>query len=493
MENYSGDLLLSPNTSATSNGYLIKLDHDFGCGYETSDTALLTVYPVALTPQNIILCDDSLFVEGAWQTSSGTYYDTLQSVQGCDSILQTNLTIGTSFFDGTGTVQICQGDSILIYGNYVSSAGDYYDSLLTINGCDSVYMTNVTVNPNYSMTNSYSLCPGDSIFAQGAWQQTTDIYYDSLLSVNGCDSVIISDVIMNAISVHSIDTGYCAGASVTVNGTTYSTPGAFDQYFTNSVGCDSILTVNVTEWSLPNADIGSDTLFVCDGQELVFGIDETGIASYSISNFSSTVFDDTLFFTYDMFNPVTSVVSQVTGGNGCTNSDQVTLIENEILNMSANFPTVNDPSVDFSIANMPGNVDFWYWSFGDGDTLSGNTNPTHVYTANGTYEACLIAENACGVDSSCFTITISTVGIEVLTSQALKIYPNPGNGVFNVINADGELSTELINSLGKVVKRITIPTGKSQFSLTGMPSGIYLLRFTSNSTVYQEPVYLINQ
>lgn len=37
---------------------------------------------------------DSAFLEGAWQTVAGTYYDTLVAVNGCDSIIETDLTIG---------------------------------------------------------------------------------------------------------------------------------------------------------------------------------------------------------------------------------------------------------------------------------------------------------------------------------------------------------------------------------------------------------------
>ena len=42
---------------------------------------------------------------------------------------------------------ICQEDSILLYGVYQNTAGVYYDSLQTINGCDSVLSTTLTVNP----------------------------------------------------------------------------------------------------------------------------------------------------------------------------------------------------------------------------------------------------------------------------------------------------------------------------------------------------------
>lgn len=44
----------------------------------------------------LFLCEgDSVFLEGAYQTIAGTYYDTTLSYQGCDSVIVTNLTVSS--------------------------------------------------------------------------------------------------------------------------------------------------------------------------------------------------------------------------------------------------------------------------------------------------------------------------------------------------------------------------------------------------------------
>ena len=62
---------------------------------------------------------------------------------------------------------ICQGDSILIYGTYQNTSGTYYDSLQTINGCDSILSTTLTVNPlpNVTITsfNPDTICSNGSV------------------------------------------------------------------------------------------------------------------------------------------------------------------------------------------------------------------------------------------------------------------------------------------------------------------------------------------
>lgn len=57
---------------------------------------------------------------------------------------------------------ICQGDSLLIFGTYQNTTGIYYDSLQTVNGCDSILSITLTVNSlpsvNLASFNPDTLC-----------------------------------------------------------------------------------------------------------------------------------------------------------------------------------------------------------------------------------------------------------------------------------------------------------------------------------------------
>jgi Zn-dependent metalloprotease len=59
-----------------------------------------------------------------------------------------------------------------------------------------------------------------------------------------------------------------------------------------------------------------------------------------------------------------------------------------------------------SFTNTTGNVDNYYWDFGDNDT-STVQNPTHTYTQSGTYTVKLVADGACGSDSTTVQVTIT--------------------------------------------------------------------------------------
>lgn len=284
------------------------------------------------------------------------------------------------------------------------------------------------------------------------------------------------------------------GATVTWNNNqsnlaiqTVTPPTTTTYIATVSNGCLKKDSITIYVKQSPNANIGPDTLFVCDQQALAFGIDTTGqnISSYYVANFSNTVNNDSLFFIYDMYNPISAIYSEVVGMNGCISKDRVLLEDNEIKNMSLAYPSLNDPSMSFSIANMPSNVDFWYWDFGDGDTLSGNANPVHEYDENGTYEACLIAVNECGADTSCITFGIynaSGVGVKKQSFLSeVKAYPNPSEGEYIIEGLNEATLVVVSNSLGQIISKEEVTTNTSKIDLRNHAKGVYLLQLSTSN------------
>ena len=77
---------------------------------------------------------------GSYQFISGTYYDTLISSAGCDSVLQTNLTIDPLNYN-VELLTICNLDSTYLQGQYQTLPGSYYDTLVSSKGCNSIVET----------------------------------------------------------------------------------------------------------------------------------------------------------------------------------------------------------------------------------------------------------------------------------------------------------------------------------------------------------------
>jgi gliding motility-associated-like protein len=93
---------------------------------------------------------ESYFAGGAYQTQDGSYYDTLQTSIGCDSVLRTDLTF-VSEFRQTITPDICSYETFAIGGSVYNVSGTYIDTLTSAGGCDSIVTTDLLVYPDIGM------------------------------------------------------------------------------------------------------------------------------------------------------------------------------------------------------------------------------------------------------------------------------------------------------------------------------------------------------
>ncbi len=193
--------------------------------------------------QNITICQgDSIVVGSSVYATAGTFIDTLTNTLGCDSIVTTVLTVNPVPVNTT-TATICQGDSILLGGAYQTTAGTYQDTIPNgaANGCDSIIVTTLTVNPVPVNTTTASICQGDSILLGGVYQTTAGTYQDTIPygSANGCDSIIVTTLTINPAPVVSIsgDTAVCAGKQITL------TAGGAITYQWNTGETTAVITV----------------------------------------------------------------------------------------------------------------------------------------------------------------------------------------------------------------------------------------------------------
>ncbi len=118
----------------------------FTCSVTDSNSPTRTVtYSVTIpalalitSSQNLTLCAGQNVTVGTnTYTASGTYTDTLTSFKGCDSIVTSTINV-LPLISGTQNISICKGDSILLAGTYENTPGVYTDTLLSHQGCDSI-------------------------------------------------------------------------------------------------------------------------------------------------------------------------------------------------------------------------------------------------------------------------------------------------------------------------------------------------------------------
>ncbi len=184
---------------------------------------LIIMNPVSTTLNQISICNgDSIMIFGQYRKNSGTYYDTLQTVHSCDSVLIQNLIVGNAIVNNMPAINICLGDSALIFGVYRLISGVFSDTLNSTQGCDSISM----VQLNVQIIDTAIFINSDSLIAmQGAdtyqWYNcstnqmisgATNYYYKTntsgtykvKITMNNCES-FSSCYLLNTTSINKIE------------------------------------------------------------------------------------------------------------------------------------------------------------------------------------------------------------------------------------------------------------------------------------------------
>lgn len=198
------------------------------------------------------------------------------------------------------TQSICPGDSVQIFGQWVSQPGTYSDTLVTAIGCDSVLEQSVQFNtPVVNTLSSVSICQGDSVQIFGTWVTSAITLYDSLATPDGCDSVVAQQILVNAtINNTAATAGICAGDSIFYLDAWRTDTGAVVYNGTTALGCDSIITGRVAY--LPTVDTGS--IWVAPYLDVSFYVGLDTAATYYWFNCNTGAFVDTTMGA-DTLNP----------------------------------------------------------------------------------------------------------------------------------------------------------------------------------------------
>lgn len=86
---------------------------------------------------------------------------------------------------------ICMGDSVYLQGAFRKTSGTFVDTSYTKSGCALLAITELTVHPTSSKTIKSKINEGDSIYLAGAYRNKTGVYLDKLVSNHGCDSITL--------------------------------------------------------------------------------------------------------------------------------------------------------------------------------------------------------------------------------------------------------------------------------------------------------------
>jgi len=234
----------------------------------------LTVFPELTRELNISICLGSSYPVGdSTYTEDGTYIDTLSSVvTGCDSIVTLNLTV-TDFYEINLVEEICEGETYTVGTTDYGTTGLYSDMFVSSDGCDSIVNLDLTVIPFPRVTIDSTICDGDSVLVNDIAYTTTGTFVDTMTSlVSGCDSIVTLNLTVNEVFETFLTEEICDGEEYMVGSSTYTTTGTYQDVLRSSNGCDSTVNLDLTVHPILMTGL-VDTL--CFGDSFTVGINST--------------------------------------------------------------------------------------------------------------------------------------------------------------------------------------------------------------------------
>jgi gliding motility-associated-like protein len=308
----------------------------------TTDQINVTIYPQFNQSVSQTLCNGGPYLfNGQSLTQSGTYYDTLNSIHSCDSIITLNLTIGTAQANAGPDISICSDEvgnlGVIPTAGYnyswspglnlsnnntanptvsaVNTSGVPIVQTYTLtsssasnpNFCQATDQVQVTIFPKFITNITDTLCDGGPYNFNGQSITQTGIFVDTLTSIHSCDSIVNLNIVISTEPVFTlIDTTICIGNSLTLTpqgvGGTYSyswtpqmavptsagsmtwNPSASNEFFllaSNNYGCTHLDSLDLTLNPLPNLGLVASAQALCPNESLT--LTASGAAMYSWS------------------------------------------------------------------------------------------------------------------------------------------------------------------------------------------------------------------
>jgi gliding motility-associated-like protein len=404
----------------------------------TTDQVNVTVYPQFTTNLNVSICDgDTYFFNGQNISTAGTFQSSLQSVNGCDSLVNLTVSVNpvsTSIID----TSICQGNVFTFGVQNLTNSGQYFFTFQNQNGCDSLVTLNLTILPIPTVSCA-TICAGDSavLVPSGAevysWSPslgtinpqgilvttltTSTTFFLTGTDLSNCSNTLSIPVVVNPLPQIQLLTDqfqYCVGEVVQLNasgGLTY-----LWNEFLGSTDNQSFVIQNSSYYTVEGIDenscSASDSVFVLVNQNPILTVTpdqeicEGEFVSISLQGATSYLWSPNGTGSQSLVSPTSTTVYTITGVNQANCSSQITTTitvnPSSFANFSANpiITTSDSPTITFTNASV--GDDLVLFSTGDGtvyDQFDGQLEYSYPFS-EGTYLATLWIENQFGCSDS---------------------------------------------------------------------------------------------
>ncbi len=444
----------------------------------------------------------SLVVEGNYQqylwstgwngsvlsvASGGTYEVTVTADNGCTAVADFEIMELTSL-ETTQEVSICFGESWEVGGSVYDESGDYTDVFESVDGCDSIVYTSLSVEDELLTEESVTICHG-GVFEGSTYTQSTAIT-NMLVASNGCDSThVVALTVLPELVASAYSNNDCTELGA-VSVDAFGGAGGYSYLWSNgSTDPDQeglpegSYSVTVTDgWGC--SEVATTVLVAGTGVTIDYAVEEISCFGAADANIAITVTSGTPPFSYIWSNgastptlnnvPVGSYTLFVSDAAGCLIATTIEVAQpNElVIDLVTTGTTTNDGT---ATALVSGGTTPYSYEWEDGQStvmISG--------LGMGSYEVTVTDAHGCtavGVAEVGLPSAVTDVGVLLEFSVA----PNPSAGRFlmEVVLAEvAEVSYVVYSASGARVDGFG-PVRSSRFEraidLVGQASGVYIL------------------
>ena len=256
----------------------------------------VTVLPIAHAPEAVVatICEGEFYKFGdTVLTEQGTYYDTLVAANGCDSIVMLALQVMPVQYQSE-TRRIFEGDSVFFYGEWLKTSGVYEHRETNGNQCTNTHQLILTVLKSFNVDTTAVICDNELPFIWRGYEYNATGDYSLPIAWTDSSRVVKTlHLTVNETFYGERNVSLCFGNLFIYKRDTFKTDTIFYDTIPSLVGCDSVLKYVVSvhptfeRWDTVHIS-DKQSYTYCDGRVLTLqgdyecsGITKSGCDSIS--------------------------------------------------------------------------------------------------------------------------------------------------------------------------------------------------------------------
>ena len=289
---------------------------------------------------------------------------------------------------------ICPGDTFNLGGQQFFTAGQYEVVLTNADGCDSLINIDLSIAPIPEIAVDSSICAGSFVTIGNNNYDVPGLYQDTLTSALGCDSIVSLNLTVNPIEIVALDSTVCQGESVQIGNSFFSNPGNFQVIIPSSQNCDSIINLSLTVLD-PQVVINTPTIVLdCNNPTIQLnGGSSTGqgVLSFQWFDDANNLLTNGAILTVTQPGTYTLDVSDTVNGIICNSEESVTITSDFSAPTSdagtTDTVTCSNPTITIGGGGTSTGPSIGYeWQTIDGNIVGPSVNNTAQVDRGGSYD-----------------------------------------------------------------------------------------------------------